>query len=523
MNDESQKRPADFPTVRFPKRVVILGDDACAWMSATMLQRHCGRLGIQVTVCSHGPTVPGNFRTYSTTPALSGLLKNLGIDEHDLLRACRGTYKLATQYSDWTSEGRDFWQPIGMHSQRIEGLPLFDAWFSERKAGRLLRPLHSYAAHWTASLAGKSPHSFSATSMFAETGTYGFHVDAPELAEWFRKVALKSGVEEVPAPIAKVAPNGRGGVAQVVCDDGKAVPGDLFLDCRAVDAALRDSSSKDWTSWQAQFSCDRVATSRTPATRQVPVFTRLCGHENGWSRTVPLATEMEWTYAFDSQHESDREAGQRLRMISSPSGPRDDPAEAAIEFQSIHYGRRTKFWKDNVVNLGTAACRFAPVVSADLHLQQAGIELLLELFPDRKIGRATRAEYNARMASIADEAREAAQLTHVMRRSSVAQSQHATEAMTDVLQQALSLYDACGVVNVTNAESMAAEEIRWFLAGCGRLPDRPALSVRAVDPNQIPHGLREALKRSEAIVKELPLHEELLDWIHTGPFQQSVG
>jgi len=521
MNDSIEPDQPYSPTVRFPRRVVILGNDVSAWMAATMLLRHFGRLGIRVTVCSDGPAFTTGFSTYATTTALVDLLKDIGIDEHDMLRACNGTYRLATQFSDWASEGRDFWQPLGMPAQRVDGYPLFDAWFSERKAGRLLRPLHSYAAQWTASLAGKSPHSFSATSAFAKSGHYGFHVDAAGLAGWFRSIAVTSGVEEVQAAVAKVAPNGRGGIAQVVCDDGKAVPGDLFLDCRTANDG--DASVTNWISWNDQFSCDRVANIRTPGKRQVPVFTRTVGHNNGWSRTIPLAAELEQTYAFCSQKESDAEATQRLQSISNAGMAGSEGVEANVQVQSIRHGRRSVFWKDNVVALGNAACQLDPVAAMDLHLHQVGIELLMELFPDRKIGRATRAEYNARMSSIADELRDVAQLHHALRRSSSANSENGTGTQSAALQQMLAVYDSCGTVRAKNPESMPSEEIRSFLAGCGRLPDRPSLAMRAIDPNRIQHVLRETVKHNEAAVKDLPLHEELLDWIHAGPFQQSAG
>lgn len=544
MSESDRNQAASATTLGFPKRVVILGSDVCAWMSATLLFRFFGRLGIHVTVCSDGRNPNGTdsnaagFQAFSTTSALTGLLKNIGIDEHDMLRACHGTYKLATQYSDWATEGRDFWQPLGMNSQRVEGFPLFDTWLSERKAGRLLRPLHSYSAHWTASLAGKSPHSFSATSDFAASGDYGFHVDAKELASWFRGVALASGVEEASAAIQNVAQNDRGGIAQIVCDDGKEIAGDLFLDCRVVSESRL--SDRHWISWNEQFQCDRVASIRTPAFRQVPVFTRTCGHTNGWSSTIPLTTDVETRFAFCSQSETDQEATKRLKTLNSfqdsnvLKDTNGESADTAIQFQSINYGRRTSFWKDNVVSLGNAACLLDSVAGTDLHLQQAGIELLMELFPDRNIGKATRTEYNSRMSSITDEFRDVVQLHHASRRPPTASSTQksgenlaATEQtspyLSEELRQQLSVYDLCGAVQVRNSESMTAEDLRCFLAGCGRLPNRPSLSVRSVDPNHIQNVLRETVKRNEAVVKDLPLHEELLDWIHSGPFQQSVG
>ncbi|MEQ9409353.1 MAG: tryptophan 7-halogenase [Fuerstiella sp.] len=531
MNQSTTDDPSYVPTIRFPKRVVILGSDVTAWMAATMLTHHFGRLGICVTVCPGDSNHASAFRACATSSALVGLLQNIGVDEHDMLRACRGTYRLATQFSDWVHDGRDFWQPFGTASLRVENLALFDAWLSERKAGRLLRPLHSYSPHWTASLAGKSPHSFSAPSLFAESGQYGFHLDTDDLAAWFRTTALKFGAEEISGAIQKVAPNGRGGMAQVITDGGKAVPGDLFLDCRAISSLSGKGPRKNWTSWHDCFCGDRAAQIRMAGRRPVPVFTHLTGLDNGWVRAIPLAEEIDSTYVFASDTETDDQAGQRLRTMTENGVTAGDSLRSDVEFCSIDYGRRTAFWKDNVVFLGHAACQIDAVASTQLHLIQTGIELLMELFPDRNIGRATRSEFNRRMTSIADEFRDVAQLHHVLTRTKqarsgrVGRSESAAECrglgVSDNLQTVLDVYDACGAVEVRHAESTPVEEIRSLLAGCGRLPARPSLAVRSIDPGRIQAALRQMVTTNEALVNDLPLHEELLDWIHTGPFQQS--
>lgn len=532
MNDNSSnKQPTSESTIPFPKRVVILGNDTCSWMTATLLSRHFDRLGIQLTVCSNTSSVSRVAQTssaVSTTPAVTGLLRNIGVDEHDMLRACHGTYRMATQYSDWATEGRDFWQPLGIHEMGIDGFPLFDVWFSERKAGRLLRPLHSYSAHWTASLAGKSPHSFSTTSHFAQAGNYGFHVDAFELSNWFRDVAMADGVTEITSVICGVTTNQQGAVDSISCDDGQIIPGDLFLDCEDVltdlflkhDTPDKRTPDSGWTSWNHQSQCDRTATMRTPGSRQVPVFTKASGHNNGWSSCVPLSNTVETAYHFNSQLETDEEAEQRLTTISNC---RDETVASQIQIVPTQYGRRQVFWQANVVRLGNAACRIDAVAGTDLHLQQVGIELLIELFPDRLIGDATKAEYNLRMSRITDEFQNSIRLHHALRRSPAAAEANYSPALSADLQHMLEVYDACGIVEVDHPECMTAEEIRCLFAGCGRLPQRPSLSVRSVDPSRIQNALRETVKLNETIVKDLPLHEELLDWIHTGPFQQNVS
>lgn len=174
---------------RLPRRLIIVGNNESAWMAAALLAAHSAPLECRVTVLA-GSSVQAEFPAESTLPSFQGLLANLRIDEHEMLRACQGTYCLATQYSDWVQCERDFWKPFAAESPRGAAMSLFEGWHSERSRGRLLRPFHSYSLHWGAALAGKSPYGFSGPSPISQSGSYSFHVDGKSLAGWLRTTAL---------------------------------------------------------------------------------------------------------------------------------------------------------------------------------------------------------------------------------------------------------------------------------------------------------------------------------------------
>lgn len=523
MNHEQQQSATQdesgySPTIRFPKRVVILGGDLTAWMSATLLAHQFGPLGIQVTVCRDSER-RSNDRAVATTSALPALLKTLGIDEHDLLRHCRGSYRLATMFSDWASEGRDFWQPMEMAQLRVGPFPLFDVWLNERKAGRLLRPLHSYSAHWSASLAGKSPHSFAGSSLFSNSGSYGFHIEANSAADWFRGVALQRNVEEVDGTIEKLAPNGRGGIAQAICEGNRAVPGDLFIDCRPADQteAIFDASS--WQSWNQSSGENRAASIQVKGQRQVPVYGRQIAVNNGWLNQLPLADSQQMEFFFHHDQCSDEDAGEAIRKAFALQGNSVELETTDFEFRSLPMGRRENFWKDNVICLGRAACLQDPVTSLEVHFQQAGLEILMELFPDRRIGRATRTEFNQQMSQLCDDCQQVGQLYHHYRHRLPEQT---TDSQVQ-LPALAGLYKVIGKIDLQSPCSVSAEQLRCFLAGCGQLPERAPFAVGHVDANLLQDALRQLIANNESSLKDLPLHEEILDWIHVGPFEQQAG
>ncbi len=127
---------------RLPKRIVILGNNESAWMAAACLGRQVTKLGCRISILPCGEP-RAEFSGQASLPSLRGLLGNLQIDEHEMMRETQATYQLATQFSDWVQLERDFWKPFAP-SERAANVSLFDAWFAERSAGRLLRPFHSY-------------------------------------------------------------------------------------------------------------------------------------------------------------------------------------------------------------------------------------------------------------------------------------------------------------------------------------------------------------------------------------------
>lgn len=516
--------PPWSPTVRFPKRVVILGGDHVAWMTAALMAQTFQQLEIRTTVCPGDPasTSPApSKRAFTSSASLTAVLKSMGVDEHDMLKACGGTYRLATQFSDWAAEGRDFWQPLGSEMMRIEGQSLFDVWATERVAGRLLRPLHSYSPHWTASLAGKAPHSFSGTSPIGQSGHYGFHGDERGLADWFRSAALQVGVEEISGDIQRVFPNGRGGIGQVKMQSGLPVPGDLFIDCRTP----QDHTTDGFTDLSQQFLCDRSVSLTSETARQVYPFTRVTAMDGGWGMSVPLASEIRHSYNFSSQFVSDEQAAEQLKATVNGRLEQQLPTDVPLEYADVAHYRRKTLCADNVVHLGRSAWQTESLGSSDLHTDLAAIEVLLELFPDRAVGKATRTEFNVRMQSLAEEQQNFLQLHHALvNRTDTPYRQAAVPAAnTAAVTQLLALYDATTRVRVTDPQSTPVAYYHGLLAGCSRLPKKPSLVSTNAATGKMQQVLRDIVQHNESLVKDLPPHEELLDWIHTGPFQQAAG
>ncbi|MFO0999995.1 MAG: tryptophan 7-halogenase [Planctomycetaceae bacterium] len=503
---------------RLPRRIIIVGNNESAWMAAALLSAHSTPLEFRVTILANGP-VQSEFPGEASLPSLRGLLANLRIDEHEMMRQCQGTYCLATQFSDWVQSERDFWKPFASEPSRPTALSLFEGWHVERSRGRLLRPFHSYSLHWAAALAGKSPYGFSGPSPISQSGAYAFHVDGELFAGWLRSVALRSGTEEIAGEIQQVAKNGRGGIAQIKLTDGTTLTGDFFVDCTGSDSRLMRLSLNDqFIHWNDRLLPDRMLLARLPGRRQIPPYTRITGLPAGWSWQIPLAYSVESGYLFQSALVSDDEAREQFQSLLKLDGiTPDEQLETSIG--TCVSGRQTSFWRDNVLALGTSACRLDPLTSAGRHLSQLGLELFLELFPDRSCNRTLPEYYNQRMRLATDEIRDVTQLHYLLskRKDSDFWNTAAATPVSPELTQRLALYEAVGHVGHLTPEALPESGYQYLLTGCGRLPATPTLQAKAADPNQIQQGLRDLLKFNETTLKNLPLHEELLDWIHAAP------
>lgn len=501
-----------------PKRIVIVGGGATGWMAAALLGRCFSSLGVKITVIEP-PGKHGIGVGEATIPSILRLLDNLGVEEKDFMLACDATYKLGIQFSDWLQLDRDYWHPFGICGARIDGKDLFHYWFTERSQKRVLRPYHSYSLHWGACLASKSPHLFGGLSPISHTKSYAFHMDAVRLADWLQAYATQRyGVEHLSDTVDGFSPNGRGGIAQLRLVSGRNIPAEMFLDCSGFQSQLiQQFMGVEFIDWSGELLCDRAVAIRTTASRSPAPYTRATAIESGWYWTIPLCSRTGLGYVYSSNHVDDELALAQLRS-SAASG---DCAQEGNEplFLKLRVGRLKEFWKGNVIALGLASGFIEPLESTGIHLTQVAIETLLEFLPDRLSNDTIKKVYNHRMASLYDEVKDFVQLHYWLSKREEAFWRDAREApLSSALVERLELYEDCGWIDGLRSDGFQETSYYHILSGSGRLPRRPSALSLATDPNRTQEVLQQILQQNESMLAQLPLHREMLDWVHTaGP------
>ena len=78
-------------------------------------------------------------------------------------------------------------------------------------------------------------------------------------------------------------------------------------------------------------------------------------------------------------------------------------------------------------------------------------------------------------------------------------------------------YEACGWCSDLLAEAFPAESYFFIVSGNNKFPSQPSAVALSADADRIGQVLRQILDQNGNVMRDLPLHEEILDWIHGAP------
>ena len=451
-----------------PGRVVVLGSDSVAWITASSLAKAFQHRKLDVVVVEHGATAAPAGRW--TLPSQRGIHALLGIAEPDFVHRTGATYKLASEHLGWQGEGSGFVHAHGEIGSPLGGIPFYKYLVREWLAGHA-EPVSNYSLAAAAAVSGRFARPMGKDTALTASFTYGFHIGEESYAGYLRAHAAKLGVKCADAPIAGVDRDADGYARALRLSDGTALAADLFVDCTR-DAPLMNAGAAARVDWSTWLPCDRLLVARAPAPANPPAMLRTTAASAGWRWRMPLARETLVGYTYASAFIGDDEARAELATA-------EPLASAPLPVAHFSSGRRSILWDRNCIAMGPAAMQIEPLAGADLHAAQLGVSTLIELFPRDARGDVERIEYHRLMTEHLDSLRDFTLAHYVAGRARPGAFWEAVRAapVPERLAHKLELFRANGRIELLDFESFEETDWAWLLLGTGCKPDALELSV----------------------------------------------
>jgi tryptophan 7-halogenase len=497
------------------RSVAIVGGGTAGWMAAAALSKSLAGMGVELRLIESAQVNPVGVGE-ATIPPIMDYIRQLGIDESELVREIKATYKLGIGYRDWTRTGHFYFHPFGPAGPGIGNIPFQAYWLKSLLEGKAA-PLEEYSIQTMAALRGRFARPQHAPNTPLNKITYALHFDAGRFAQYLRGYAEARGVRRTEGHVRHVSLRGADGfVESVTLENGESVCADLFVDCSGfqgllIEGALR-TGYQDWSQW---LPCDRAVIVHTERSAPPNPYTLVTAREAGWQWQIPLQHRDGNGYIYSSEFSGDSAAG---ALLASNLSGRALSEPAALRFRP---GRRSAAWNRNVVALGLAAGFLEPLEATSIHLIQRGIAMLLKFFPDRDFAPADTDRYNRLLEAEFARVRDFLLLHYSQTQRAGAFWQHCRDIpLTESLREKIELFRSHG--RILREETELFPILSWLsvMVGQNIIPRRYDPLVDGLDSLRIQTRLEELRSAVKDCVDAMPSH---WDFIQGGDGRQAIG
>ncbi|MDJ0656809.1 MAG: tryptophan 7-halogenase [Xanthomonadales bacterium] len=365
------------------RSVVIVGGGPAAWTAASVLSRALSAADVAVVVPDVSHTTPA---AEATLPTILGFHQLQGLNEPEVLRQQKGSFRLGTRFQDWNEPGHRYINPIGAHGASIEFVAFHNYAVKARQNGEV-RPFNEYSLVAMAGDRGRFSHPVNDPNSVLSTMRYALHLDAAAVARSFRQRAEAAGVTVINGSVASLQRHPDSGFIQTLnLDNGSSISGDLFVDCSGPGAVLMDALEEPWEDWSHWLPANRSLRVISSGKPDPDPLTRIIGKDGGWLRQVESSHQTEHRLVFCDAMLDEESA---LATLSEATGKVSDVLD-----QRVQNRMRRQPWSGNCLALGAAAGGFEPLQMDELHLVHTGLMRFVGLLPDRSCHPALASQYN---------------------------------------------------------------------------------------------------------------------------------
>lgn len=486
------------------RTVVICGRDAGLWLTANALQRALEPAGIDIEVVEL-PSLVQAQDIYASLPALEAFHRLLGLDEHDLLKATRGSFTLGQQFHNFSGPAAPFFHAYGSHGISINHVPFLHYLTKARGLG-LNVAYEDFSLTAAAAKQGRFVVPDETTSGFARTD-YSYHLPAVLYVAALKSHAIKGGVKVHAARMVSVVSDPMTGDIAALEYQGRRVDGDLFVDATGPEAQLlRGALKTGFQSWRSQFPGDRVLAAAGSRLKTLPPYSQVRALENGWLGLYAAQDATRIGLVYDSRELDD---GLALETAAIVSGLKLGDAVVA----PLEPGRSEAAWVKNCVAIGEAACVLDPIDNVGLQAIQQGIAHLLALFPLDRHTQPERSEYNRLMQMGFERLRDFQMVhsLHISPRRSRFWERARTATVPDGLKAKMDAWLAGGRAPMFDEDAFPEDSWNAVFLGHGLIPATYEALADAADDQALAGQFRRMLGFIREQVEQMHSHDAYLE------------
>jgi tryptophan halogenase len=489
------------------RSIVIVGGGTAGWMAAASFARFLKGLNCRIQLIESeqiGTVGVGE----ATIPPVMDFIRALGIDENDLIRQTKATFKLAIRFQDWTRIGHSYFHPFGQTGFEIEGVP-FSAYWQKMRAQDKAARLEEYCLQAVAAENGKFMRPVKAPNTPLEKITYALHFDASLFAKYLRAYAEARSVIRTEGKIRDVSLRAQDGfIEAVTLENGERIAADLFIDCSGFRGLLIEDAMKtgyeDWSHW---LPCNRAVAVPCERTGPLSSYTLATARDAGWQWRIPLQHRVGNGYVYCSDFIDDQKAADFL-LANLEGKPLANPNP--LRFTA---GRRKKFWNKNCVSLGLASGFLEPLESTSIHLIQRGIAVLLQMFPDRNFEPADVERYNRQFVFEYERVRDFLLLHYTTNeRNDTPFWRHCRAiAHPDSLKEKIALFKGYGRIMREESELFPIQSWLYIFTGQNIAPRGYDPMADTLDPQKIKSALENIHSVVAKCAEAMPAHQDFIN------------
>ena len=346
---------------------------------------------------------------------------------------------------------------------------------------------------------------------------YAFHLDATEFANYLKETSVRRGVKHVEADVERVDRLPNGHIQQLHTSGAQCLSADLYIDCTGFTGVLIEKEMQDpFIDWSDYLLCDRAVVCRQPYRNQnefIPPYTVSKGLNAGWSWSIPLHNRKGHGYVYSSRHTSDETAADELLQDAGCG----DKTGTDLRHLKMRVGRRANFWKHNCVSLGLSSGFIEPLESTGIFLIQRALEVLVEWFPSKSYSAPLIKAYNQRMGGVFAEVRDFIILHYLLsqRNDQPFWIDSRNVPVPDSLQDLLDFYRETGMIKeVTQDPVFQKTNFYHVLVGGNNLPRQSRSRAEFSNFPAVCQLLENIRSNNASLVKKLPHHDALMQWLH---------